>query len=209
MENNDFAVFYKKLYSMVFRRCLKFLRNHSDAEDATSEVFVKLLERKGIIDVESSHYHINRLPAEYYINKMITNKIINHERDKGNEVKKLFAFAISICTEKLKGKEEWEIWEMANSKETAEIIKRNEVLIIDDNLVQIENSIEQEENKKKLKRVLNEEDEINRNIFIMHHYKKMSTREIGKVVEFSKSKVAKRLIEIENRLRLKAREGKV
>ena len=40
----DVEAYYRRYGSMVYRRCLKLLKNEEEAIDATQEVFVKLLE---------------------------------------------------------------------------------------------------------------------------------------------------------------------
>ncbi len=61
-------VLYEKYAPIILRRCLKFFSDEQDAEDATSEVFMRLMENwDGIADQDNAAHWIHRVATNYCI----------------------------------------------------------------------------------------------------------------------------------------------
>lgn len=71
------ARLYLQYGPAVFRRCLRLLRNRSAAEDATQDVFVKILRRAEMLQTEASV-----LPWVY---RVATNHCLNLRRDEARK----------------------------------------------------------------------------------------------------------------------------
>jgi RNA polymerase sigma factor (sigma-70 family) len=65
---------YEKYAPMIYRRCLRYLRSKEEAQDATSEVFLKLLEHWDSVQ--------NRESALFWIHRTTTNHCISLWRRK-------------------------------------------------------------------------------------------------------------------------------
>jgi RNA polymerase sigma factor (sigma-70 family) len=65
---------YEKYAPAIYRRCLRFFRSKEEAQDATSEVFMKLLDHWGEIE--------NRESPLYWIHRTATNHCISQWRRK-------------------------------------------------------------------------------------------------------------------------------
>ncbi len=70
----DIEALCDKYGPMVFRRCLRLLRNEDDAMDACQDVFVRLLERRDRLDA--------RYPSSL-LYRIATNLCLNRIRDRG------------------------------------------------------------------------------------------------------------------------------
>jgi RNA polymerase sigma-70 factor (ECF subfamily) len=73
MEEESLDSAYRRWGALIFRRCLKLLGNSAAAEDATQEVFVRLMRHSGRLSTEGGY-----LP---WIYRVATNHCLNVLRD--------------------------------------------------------------------------------------------------------------------------------
>ncbi|MCL2801818.1 MAG: sigma-70 family RNA polymerase sigma factor [Treponema sp.] len=183
MENSIFEALYKEYFPMVFLRCKQLLKNHEEAENAANDVFVKFLS------LEERDF------PKSYLYSMATNRGLNRLKKRKRGIQILYAEATNVCKKHVINKNEGEIWEHFNTnakKQTNDIGNQHN-----------ERSYEQIDVKLSVEAVLRTEDKKTRDIYNEYYYKDKTLEEIGEVIGLSKSAVHKRLMKINEQLRLK------
>jgi RNA polymerase sigma factor (sigma-70 family) len=198
---NDIAVWYKNFYNMVFRQCRRILKSNEEAEDATHDVFEKLLKT-------AESLHINS-PAGL-LRTMSKRTSYNREKKKGREACWLYTLATHVSLKRIREKN-------MTAKELLVFLRTNvspapcdgEKIYSD-----TDGAYDQVEAELLVQAVLNdkpedteEESEKTRTICYMRYSREMTLKDIGEAVGLSKSAVKKRLLKFEEQARLKL--GKV
>ena len=197
-DSNDIDAWYKeyknKYFPMVYRRCLGILRNHEDAEDIAQDVFEKLQRQKteGRLNIQSSG------GPGGLLSQMAKNLSINQTWKTRREILTIYSIATNASINRIREKNKGvaEIWNTMNSRAALESNSSGDKFFFDEGFSQVEAKIFVEE-------VLNEEDEITRDIYFMRYHDEMTLVQIGEAVGLSKSAVEKRIRKIKKRVLLK------
>jgi len=183
MEKHIFEALYKEYFSLVFRQCLRFLRNYEDAENAANTVFENLYKRDDVIFFPKS-----------YLRRMAANTGLKEIKKNKREAAYVYAEATNISISRLKEKGEVEIKQLLRNK----MIQANTYLneIFDDSYDQIEAEMV-------IEAVLKEEDAMTKVIYSLCYHDDMTYNEIGEVIGISKSAVEKRIRKLEKKIKQK------
>src|SRR5262245_37293582 len=73
MDDNELAQLYRRCGAMIYRRCCKLLKDEAAAQDATQEVFIRLMSHLDRLDPRDDY-----LP---WIYRVATNHCLNVLRD--------------------------------------------------------------------------------------------------------------------------------
>jgi len=184
MEKHIFEALYNEYHSLVFRRCLRLLRNYEEAENAANTVFEKIWRKEDEIYFPSS-----------YLYRMATNMGLKQIKKTRMEAALIYTEATNISINRLKEKGEGEIKQLL----------RNEKILNKDFK---DKSYEQIEAEMIIDTVLKEEDKITRVIYILFYHDGMTYKQIGEVIGFSKSAVEKRIRKLEKNVKKKILEDK-
>ncbi len=85
-------VLYEKYAPVIYRRCLRFLHSKEEAQDATSEVFLKLLEHwESVENRESALFWIHRTTTNHCISLWRRKKFQGPDNEEGWEDSPLHA----------------------------------------------------------------------------------------------------------------------
>ena len=172
---------------MVLRRCREILRNTEDAEDAAQDVFAKFYEKEGSFDTREGFGGL--------FFKMAVNTSLNKRKKDKRYACRLYAHATNVSLNRVKDQVNEKdmgtgvIWDMFSTKVESNGFPDDKVggQVVDRLFVEA---------------VLEEEDEKTRDIYFMRYRDNMTFEEIGEVVELKKDAVRKRLIKLENKIRL-------
>jgi len=175
-DDADIGIFYREYYSMVFRRCLVILGNNEDAQDSAHDVFAKIQELKTKGDLHVPY-------PKTYLSKTAKNMVINKIKKARRDFNKIYDMATNGSLNWFKDKWEKgrEVWELG---------------IADNGYEQIEAEII-------VQAILNEQDETTRKIYFYKYHDDMTLKEIGEVVDLSKSAVKKRIDKLEEQVKVK------
>jgi len=190
--SNETETWYKecwnKYHPMVFRRCMEILHNTENAEDAAQDVFAKFFEKEGSFDIRPEGFG-----GLFF--KMALNTSLNKRRKDKRYACRLYAHATNVSLNRVKDQVKEKdmgtgaIRDMFLTKVESDGFPDDKVggQVVDRLFVEA---------------VLEEEDEKTRDIYFMRYRDNMTFEEIGEVVELKKDAVRKRLIKLENKIRL-------
>ena len=168
---------------MVFRRCMGILRNTEDAEDAAQEVFENFLKKEERFDMREGFGGL--------FSKMAGNMSLNQYRKNRRDACRLYALATNVSLNRIRDMGTADIYDLLSSPK------------VESDGYPDDKVGEQVADRLFVEDILKEEDEKNRDIYFMYYRDRMTLKEIGENVGLSKDGVKKRLIKLENKVRLK------
>ena len=173
---------------MVLRRCREILRNTEDAEDAAQDVFAKFYEKEGSFDTREGFGGL--------FFKMAVNTSLNKCKKDKRYACRLYAHATNVSLNRVK--------DQVKEKDMGTGAIRDMFLTkVESDGFPDDKVGEQVVDRLFVEDILKEEDEKNRDIYFMYYRDRMTLKEIGENVGLSKDGVKKRLIKLENKVRLK------
>ncbi len=174
VDDTEIGNFYLQYYSTIRKRCRDLLGNDEDAEDIAHDVFKKIQELE-------SDGRLNMREPGAYLYMMATNMSRNKKKRARRELKKIHNIATSLSWSKVNGEQECETWEICITDKGYDLVEAKIIV----------------------QAILDEQDEVTRNIYIYKYIDDMTLNEIGEVVGLRKSAVQKRIKKLEEQLRVK------
>jgi len=178
VDDKDNWVYYRDYYSTVYRSCFDVLRNEEAANDMANNVFIHIIEK-----LKSDRKFIISYPKTFF-SKVARNMSINElkKTKKASEnLYKIYHMATDEILNRILGKEGQE----------QEVLEANIIC----------NGYEKNEAEIIVKAILKEQDETTRKIFFYYYHDNKTYKEIGKIIELSKSAVQKRLKKLEDQVK--------
>ena len=182
-QNNEY---WEKLRRMVFRRCKDILHNTHDADDATQEVFENFLNKE-------SHFEIRPKGFGGLFIKMAGYMSLNQLRENRRDACRFYALATNVSLNRVRDMGTADIYNILFSPEKGKSLIESDGFSDDS---------EQVVDRLFVEAILKEEDEKTRDIYFMRYRDNMTFEEIGEVVGLSTAAVHKRLVKLENEIRL-------